>query len=201
MLDYLLAHWYLFLLLIFILALLDPWLTVAGLKAHQKYAAPHISFQYGYELNPAFEKQFAAHRRVSWKHLALVAVMLVWLVLLRLVGGGGLFEFLAGGILLLYLSVNLRHLQNILTFRAVGHPGAVRGHVEYAYWLSQRTSAWLFLSEAILFAAAGLLIPRPFFWGGVFFCLLYFVKGLRLANRKFPEKESPPEQEQGTQAG
>ena len=200
MLDYLLNQWYLFILLILILAILDPYLTVAGLKAHQKYAAPYIRYQYGYELNPAFEKQIAGHRWISWKHLSLVSVMVAWLILIWLmVGGGGLFEFLAGGILLLYVSVNLRHLQNILIFRALGHPDAVQGHIEYAYWLSQRTSAYLFLSEAILFAVAGALIPRPFFWGGVFFCMLYFVKSMRLANRKFPEKVALAEQEQDAQ--
>ena len=105
MLDYLLNHWYIFFLLILILALLDPYLTVAGLKAHQKYAAPYISYERGYELNPAFEKQIAEHRWISWKHLVLVAVMIAWLVLLWLIDGrGGIFEFLAGGIFLLYMS-------------------------------------------------------------------------------------------------
>ena len=95
------------------------------------------------------------------------------------------------------MSINLRHIQNILAFRALGHPDSVQGHLEYSYWFSQRASAYLFLTEAVLFAVAGVIYLRPFFWGGVFFCMLYFVKSMRLANRKFPEKEEPAELEQG----
>jgi hypothetical protein len=192
MLNFLLYHWYFFILLILILALLDSYLTVAGLKTYQKYASSYVTYQHGYEMNPAFEKQIAEKRWLSWKYLTSLMFMIFSLIILWLVGGSGVFfEFLAGGILLLYISVNMRHLQNILVFRMLGRSGSVQGHIVYSYGFSQRTSAALFLLEAILFAIAGLLLMRPIFWGGVFFCMLNFFKGLRLAKRKFPAEDVP----------
>jgi hypothetical protein len=110
----------------------------------------------------------------------------------RFLFGIPFFEFFIGGLLLQYFSIDLEHMQSFFSYRDLRKPGSIRGSAVISYWSSQRDSARNYLNRAIIFSIAAFAIPRPFFWGGVFVCVLQSLRHFSLANRKFLQTDNVP---------
>jgi hypothetical protein len=187
MIDFLVEQWWFSVIPFIILALGDYYLTIVAAKLYKTYAARYITYQNGYELNPVYENDIAQYRWFSKKHAAALLVLIVGLSILRLWVGKFIFELYIGAVLLQWLWVDLRHLQNIQIFLDMRRPDSISGHVEYSYWLMQRSSAINILGYAIVFGVAAFATMRPFFLGGVIICIFQSLRSYRLANRKFSQ--------------
>jgi hypothetical protein len=194
MLDFLIKNWGLAILVWVLLAFCDYWLTILGASLYRKHAAATLVYEHGYELNPTFEKEVARLRWFSWKHALLIAYLAIALAIFPYLKAFGVFEFFYGAVFLVYVVIDLRHLQNIAFFHNLRRPGSANGNIQYSYWISQRNSANLFLSQALLFAIAGLAAGRLFFWGGAAYSLFLGLRSYALANRKFQQPAPAAEQ-------
>jgi hypothetical protein len=187
MIDFLVEQWWFSVILLIILVFGDSYLTIVGARFYKTYAAQYTTYQHSYELNPRYENDVAQYRWFSRKQAISLLVLIACLSILRLLSGKFIFELFIGAALLQGLWINLRHLQNILIFRDTRRPGSISGHLEYSYWLSQRSSASNILGYAIVFSVAAFATMRPFFWGGVIICIVQSLRCYKLANRKFSQ--------------
>jgi hypothetical protein len=190
MIDFLNQQWWLAITLQAVLLIANHYLTIVSAKVHKAYANEHIVFENSYESNLIFEKSVAQLQGFTRKHFLFLLMNCISLTIARLVISTPFFEFSIGGCLLLGLYIDLRHLLNIIYFRDMRKPNSVTGRIEYSYWISQRASATSFITQSILLSIAALATQRPFFWGGVAFCLLLSFRDFLLANRKFPQTEN-----------
>lgn len=188
MIDFLIKQWDYSLLLLDVLVICDHYLTSVGAKLYHQYGMQFLTFQNGYELNPRFEKEVAQFRWFTKKLVFSLAMLDIFMLAARFYPGPALFEFLFGGAFLLWIIIDLRHLQNILAFRDFRQPNKVSGHIEYSYWFSQRSNANNLLNQAILLLIVAVASQRLFFWGGVFLCVVMAIRGYRLSKRVFPQQ-------------
>ncbi len=158
------------------LYLSDYYLTIWGATLRKEKAAALIDTGGSYELTPVFRADVDALRWVSptffW-HLFLSALVLLfawWLTVRHSEFPPG-FLFVVGAMVLLEVAVHIRHVRNILFFRALRTPGATEGHIRHSQWLTLHLSAIEFISFAILFAACFAVSANLFFIGGTVTCL------------------------------
>ena len=119
-------------LVIPVLAILDYQLTLAGAALVERRYRKHFRVP-SYELNPLMQSVVRARKRVSWRHLALVAVITGAVYYEGVLMGfeSSLFTFLLAFVFGAYASVTGRHLANLLTFRVLEkHPEDLSGTVE-----------------------------------------------------------------------
>ena len=87
-----------------------------------------------------------------------------------------------GALLLIQLTVHVRHLRNWLLFRHALRSGGVTGHLEYARHVALRASAFEFLEFGVLYAFIYAFTPAgPFVLGGAFACAVSAIGQYRLA--------------------
>jgi hypothetical protein len=130
----------------------------------------------GYELTPYYRQDIAALRRVSPRFLfqlifsSALLVIMWWLSMVesRI---PELFEGMLGALILVELSIHLRHFQNIVTFLLISRSGGVTGRIVYSLRLTLRISAWDMAAHAALWLLLAVLTGRWFFVGGAVKCL------------------------------
>jgi hypothetical protein len=88
-----------------------------------------------------------------------------------------------GAVILLELAIHMRHIRNLVLFRAMVGSDAIRGRIEYPRRLMLRNSSIEGLTFSGLFAVIFLFTGSWFVLGGVFTCLSLAVKHLRLARK------------------
>jgi hypothetical protein len=189
MIDFLNQQWWLAISLVVVLFLVDHYTTLVGARLHKAILGDHIFLQNGYELNPMFEKNIKEQKWFTRKHFWGLLVGCTSLIGFRFLIGIPYFEFFIGSFLLLWLYIDLRNIKQIIYLQDVKKPNSITftGVIKTSYWISQRSSAMGYMSQAILYIVPALATMRPFFWGGVVGCLIQYLIGLSLSNRIFPE--------------
>jgi hypothetical protein len=167
----------------------DYALTIIGAKQYQAGAKEYFHFERGYELNPLFQKDVAMFRYFSPRFaLFLITTCILILVIWFLSRPyPPLFTFLMGALVLLQVSVHLRHLRNIFLFRLVVQRGGVQGRISYAAWFSYKVSSLELFSFAGFYVLIFLLTGSVFFLGGAVTCLFAGVKHLVFSRKILPQ--------------
>lgn len=148
----------------------DYYLTIYTARKITTEMAQHLEFERSFELNPFYEGDVNQLRRISPRFFLMLFLTSGFLLLAWWITGliqlPALFDFLAGELILLELTVQLRHLRNLALIRSY-RPGALVGHLRYAYWFGLRLSAWEMFSSSVFFLVLALLTGSWFFAGGV----------------------------------
>lgn len=171
----------------------DYGLTIAGARLYRRGAHRFFAFEQGYELNPVFKRDIARLRYFSPRFIMLLLTTTVLILIIWRLSRPypQLFIFLIGALVLIEVSVHMRHLRNIVLFWIVLHRGGVEGHISYAGWLSYRVSAMEFFTYALLFLVVWLLTRSIFFLGGASTCLVTGIKHI-VFSRKLARHRSVP---------
>jgi hypothetical protein len=163
----------------------DYTLTIIGAKLYRRGARQFFTFERGYELNPVFRRDIEKLRYLSPRFVFFLCITsILMLIIWRLSRPfPQLFTFLMGALILIEVSIHIRHLRNIALFRLVAQKDAVKGHISYAGWLSYRISAIELLTFAGLYLIVYVLTDSLFFLGGVATCLVTCLKHLLYSRR------------------
>src|SRR5467141_2641741 len=154
----------------------DYYLTLWGAREYRRNARVHIELAGSYELEPRFQKAIDELRHISpqiaFRLLLFAAgLLLLWWLSVRNAGNPAFFLVVFGAYALTQVVVQMRHIRNIVSFRAFGVPDAVTGHIKYSRWVTRRISNVDILSFAVLYALCYALSGRVIFIGGVLGCL------------------------------
>lgn len=186
MLDILIQNPWLVALLWAAMYVFDYGSTIWLAGAYQTTLSRYVVFEHGVELNPNFEKEIAARRRLSPKFLLALALVILIIVVSPLVGLS-FVEFLAGMLLLTWCFINSRHLRNYLYLWFLrSKPDALGGRQEQSYWFMQRMLSGEAFVFGLLYLFLFVLTWRIFFLAGTLVCWTLTLRAYRLANRKFP---------------
>jgi hypothetical protein len=164
----------------------DYRLTIICARLYRAGANEKVVFEGSYELNPFFQKDIDTLKALSPRFvfvLLFAASLMTFVWYLTRDSVPQMYEFLLGALILIQLTVHLRHLRNFFTFRAMRNSNDVRGRIEYSRPFILRMS----FSELLLFSGFYLVLfaflQQWFFLGGAAGCLS---AGIR--HRKYARK-------------
>ena len=165
--------------------LIDFSATMVYSKAYREFLSDKITYEGGMELNPAFEKDV---KQVWWFSPRYLLLLLAIGFLVTFLGGWFptlWFEFLAGTVLLLVLSIDLRHIDNLSAVWFMrSDPNSFKGRVEQSYALSQRRVTAATFNSGLLYLIVYFLVGRVFFLGGTVICTVFALRHFLLSRRK-----------------
>ncbi len=186
MLDALISHSLLVALIWIGLVVFDYASTRWLAGAYRSVLSRYTLFEGGVELNPVHEKEIAQGRPIGLKYILGLAVYFL-IILLTTLAGRSFTELIAGGLLLTWIFIDLRHVRNYAyTWHLRLKPESLKGRVEYSYWLLQRLVSIDAFGFVILYLLLALLTGRLFFVAGALGCSALALRHFRLANRKLP---------------
>jgi hypothetical protein len=157
-----------------VLYISDYALTLLGAQLQAKQAA-QISMQGSYELNTYFVQDINQRRVISVRFIAALALTTFLIAMIWLIARLGsftmlLFELGFGGVILLQLTVHMRHWRNIFTFRHNAQADEIQGQIQFSRRYLFRTSALDLFLFAGLYLVLFLFVGEIFFLGGVMAC-------------------------------
>ncbi len=164
----------------------DYRLTIICARLYRAGANERMVIEGSYELTPFFQKDIDALKAISPRFIFMLLfgaslMTFVWYVTRDSVPQ--MYEFLLGAMILMQLTVHLRHLRNFFTFRAMRYSGDVRGRIEYSRPFILRMSS----SELLEFSGFYLLLfaflQQWFFLGGAVGCLSTGTKHRKYARK------------------
>jgi hypothetical protein len=139
-----------------------------------------------YEITPFFQRDIDSLRRISPRFLVMLFVtsgLLATVWFLSAQSTPELYMFASGSLIMLELTVHIRHLRNFFMFRAMSGSDCVRGRIEYSRPFILRMSS----DELFIFSAMFLLLfvftQSWFVLGGAATCLSTAIKHRRLAQQ------------------
>jgi hypothetical protein len=168
-----------------VLYISDYSLTIACARLYQAGARDKIAFEGSYEITPYYQRDINSLRRVSPRFLAALILSLVLLSVVWWLGMESpwppMYSFMLGAMVLVELAIHMRHVRNLLLFRALVGSDAVRGRIEYPRRLMLRMSSLELLAFSGLFGVLFLFTGSWFILGGALACLSLGAQHLRLA--------------------
>lgn len=172
----------------------DYYMTLAAAKRYKE--AGVIRFEKSLELNPVFQKDIDTEARVSKRHVLFLilfelAIPFIWFVTVRMFDAGWGYSFFLGMLLLMEVTVHMRHFRNWHLLKAYREKGGITGSITYAQWFSYKISAFDFYCFAGLYFLFFILTYSFFFLGGLVICLRIGVSHSGYA-RKLSSKSPPP---------
>jgi len=175
----------------------DYCLTIAGARLYQ--AQETIVFQGSYEITPIFQADVNALRRISPRFLTILFASTLYLYGLSYVSAmwemREAYTTALGALVLLELTVHMRHLRNRYLFRHASGPDGIRGRVEYPRGLILRGSALEVLLFSALYAFLFVETGDLFVLGGALGCVVLAVNHYVLARRFERRRSSTPRPE------
>jgi hypothetical protein len=164
----------------------DYYLTIACARLYADQ--DKIRFEGSYELNPVFEAEVNSLRRISPRFIAMWSVSTLGLFVVGMTAEAkmhGFYVFMLGALLLIQLTVHIRHLQNWLLFRHALRSDGITGHLQYRRDVVLRASAFQILEFAVLYAFIYAFTPAgPFVLGGAFACAITAIGQYRLSRER-----------------
>ena len=169
-----------------ILYVSDYALTITCARLYQAGVKEKIAFEGSYEITPYYQKDINSLRLISPRFLAMLLLSGSLLSLVWVLNGQShveFYELVLGAMILVQLTIHVRHLRNLLLFRAINYTDAVRGRIECSRALLLRMSS----SECLVFSGLFLMLfAFTYSWfilGGVIGCLSLAEKHRRLAGK------------------
>jgi hypothetical protein len=164
----------------------DYALTITCARLYRAGINEKLVFEGSYEITPFFQRDIDSLRQVSPRFLAMLFVttfLLAAVWYLSAQSGPELFAFASGSLILLELTVHIRHLRNLFMFRAMSKSDCVRGRIEYSRpFILQMSSDELFIFAAF-FLLLFVFTQSWFMLGGAATCLSTAIKHRRLAQK------------------
>jgi hypothetical protein len=169
-----------------VLYISDYAFTIACAKMRRGPISEKIVIEGSYEITPYFQRDVDALRRFSPRFVTMLVYSTLLLVAVWFLSAQSFpefFAFAAGAMILIEVTIHIRHLKNFLTYRRMKESDCVRGRIEYSRAFILRTSA----DELFVFAGIYALFFVPtlswFLLGGVASCLSVAMKHRRLAQK------------------
>jgi hypothetical protein len=164
----------------------DSNLTVTCARMYQAGVREHIVFEGSYELTPYHQADIDALRRFSPRFLlALVAASALLGCLWFLSVGDSLvpnvYETALGALILIQLTIHLRHVRNYFLFRAVLAGEGIGGRIHYTRRTMLTHSSVELYTFAALYSVLCILTASWFIFGGAIACALVGSKHRQLA--------------------
>jgi hypothetical protein len=164
----------------------DYSLTLTCARLYQGGVKEKIAFEGSYEITPYFQGDIDSLRKLSPRFVAALVwsaglLALIWWVSVQ--SQPQLYRFVFGAMILSQAAIHIRHIRNLLLFRAIVSSCAVRGRIEYSRPLILRMSSVELLSFAGLFLLLFVLTQEWFILGGAVSCLVTALKHFRLARK------------------
>ena len=169
-----------------VLYISDYALTITCARLYRAGVSEKLALEGSYEITPYFQRDIDSLRLVSPRFLAMLvwgAVMLTGFWLLARHSWSGLYNFGLGSMVLVQLAIHVRHLRNLVLFRAIINTDGVRGRIEYSRPLMLRMSACELLTFSGLFFLLFVFTQHWFMLGGATACLSTALKHRRLTRR------------------
>ena len=171
-----------------ILFISDHSLTLACARMYQAGVRQHFVIEGSYELTPFHQGDIDALRRFSPRFLLALLLPCAALPLVWLVGNADttslpMYELALGAIILLQLTVHVRHLRNYFLFRAMIAGEGIAGRIEYARRTILTQSAVELFAFAALYGAVFVLTRSWFVLGGALGCSVVGVQHRQLARQ------------------
>jgi hypothetical protein len=166
----------------------DMLLTVTCARMYQAGVRERFVFEGSYELTPYHQADIDALRAFSPRFLfALVASVALQACLWWLSVGNSVapmaYEAALGAMILIQLTVHVRHIRNYFLFRAVLAEEGIEGRVQYTRPTLLTHSAVELFSFAALYGILCVLTPSWFVFGGAIACAIVGVKHRQLARQ------------------
>ena len=165
----------------------DYYLTLYGRQLWLKNAQAFLRFQGSYELNPYYQKDVDANKRVSRRFIFMLVFGLIWMTFAwgatRYLNIPQVFPAWVGYLILMEVVALSSHVQNIRLFKSAAISGAVEGQISYARWVSMDGTGWKFAYWGLIFLIIALLMNNWFFAGGMFSCTVEFFRFRRYGQR------------------
>jgi hypothetical protein len=182
----------------------DYALTVTCARLYRAGACEKFVFEGSYELTPFFQRDIDSLRAISPRFLAMWLLSGLFLSAIWLLAAQSLrqmYAFGLGALVLVQLTIHIRHLRNFSTFRSVNRSDCVRGRIEYSRpFLLQQSSIELFCFSA-LYAILFVFTQSWFVLGGAASCLSTAIKHRRWAHKGVAKAPvGLPPRQQPTQA-
>lgn len=171
----------------------DYALTLTCARLRRRPGAEKLRVEGSFELTPYFQKDIDSLRTISPRFVLVLLLNLTLLTLIWFLGretGPQLYEFCLGGLILLQLTIHMRHLQNLITYRAMA-TNEVTGCIEYSRGLILRISAYQVFAFAGLYLILFAITERWFLLGGTVSCASVGVKHLRLSRKTTSPATTP----------
>jgi len=168
-----------------VLYISDHTMTFVCARLYQTRVREKMAFEGSYEITPFHQRDVDALRRVSPRFvIVLVAgVAVVWLFGWTWADSSPeLFAFLLGGLIVVQLTIHVRHVRNYVMFRAM-LTDAVRGRVEYTRPMLLKASAVEIFAFAALYAVLFVFTGSLFVLGGVLGCVVLATQHWTLMRR------------------
>lgn len=168
--------------------------TIACARMYQAGVGKILIFEGSYELTPAFQQDVDSLRIFSPRF----AIALLWAVLMlaaiwwlsRLVWPEA-YPLALGALVLVQLSIHVRHVRNFLLFRRTLAGQGAHGRVEYGRPLILQLSAVEMLGFGVIFLVGSAITGSLFLLGGAASCLALAAKHFRLARMAASAKRPP----------
>jgi hypothetical protein len=161
--------------------------TMTCARLYQAGAKAHMSFGGSYEITPYFQDDVDKLRLVSPRFFSALGVSSLLLYLVwwtsQPLAAQEIYSFTLGSMVLLQLTIHVRHLRNFYMFRAAVRTGGIRGHIEYDRGVVLRLSSVELVASSAMFLVAFLITTSWFVLGGAMTCGLVGVKHLSLARK------------------
>ena len=159
----------------------DLLFTMACARLYQQSGRDHVVFEGSFEITPYYQKDVDRLRRFSPRFLLAMAAtcsvqaFLWWLTIGVAMSGYGVFMpdgylFGLGAMVLVQLTVHVRHVRNYILFRAVAAGDGISGRIEYRRPIMLRLSSVELLGFAVVYAVIFAFTESWFVLGGVIAC-------------------------------
>ncbi len=156
----------------------DYFLTIAGKKYRDSEYSKKFTSQ-EYELNPVWQKDINSGKLFNYKHFLAAFLVTVYFYFASKLMSEELFDFFYGAILIVYMFIITKHLQNIFTFKlSTKHPEYLTGMVSVNQMYSLKISQYQILFFAMFLFVINIRMQSLFLFGGILGMLILYLNNL-----------------------
>jgi len=174
----------------------DLLFTMSCARLYQRGARDFILFEGSYEITPYYQNDVDRLRLFSPRFFAALAAScavqaMIWFLTMRVVILPDIYLFALGAMILIELTIHIRHVRNLFLFRALLSGHGITGRIEYPRPIMLRLSAIEILSFAFLYLILFLVTDNWFLLGGGTACVSLAINHRKLGLSHKAAIESP----------
>jgi hypothetical protein len=162
--------------------------TMTCARLYQQGAREFVVFEGSFEITPYYQDDVDRLRLFSPRFFAALALTCalqaaIWYLTMRALILPDLYLFALGAMVLVELTIHIRHVRNLFLFRALLADHGIKGRLEYPRPIMLRLSAMEIVSFSILYAVLFVVTTNWFLLGGAVACLSLAINHRNLARR------------------
>jgi hypothetical protein len=174
----------------------DLLFTMACARLYQAGARNVVVFEGSYEITPYYQNDVDRLRIFSPRFVAALAAtgaiqVMIWFLTMRALILPDIYFFALGAMVLVELTIHVRHVRNLFLFRSLAAGEGITGRIEYPRPIMLRLSAVEILSFAGLYLVLFVFTGSWFVLGGAMACLSLAFNHQKLARAHKPAAPSP----------